>query len=423
MIEALFPHQRTGALFLKEHSRACLFWEVGTGKTNAVISAVNAFSNGKLLILAPACVIHGMWERYDDLPIKHDVTFMTYEWLSRHMSYAKENQFNYIICDECHKLKSRKSNVHRAVRILTKRKACRFAWGLTGTPYATSFLDVHGIFDALNISEFKETYDQFMHIYYDCRVVYVNAGRFIYQPYALKAGMLDVLVERISQHASVLRSQDCVQLPEFKIDEIEIDGMRTKQYIDATKGIITYAEDHQETVNKLACVQKLHQLSNGFVYDAEKKPIVFKANLKLAFCEHLIPAELEERDKLIIVYVYKYDLECLEKLLDLLKITHTTEFDGFNSTQVLLLQEQKAIGVNLQEYTSCIIFYTFSYSYLEYNQTIGRIYRVGQTKPCKVYALINKGTSERKIWTAVQKAYDMDTLFKNLMHNLGDSDD
>jgi SNF2 family DNA or RNA helicase len=62
-----------------------------------------------------------------------------------------------------------------------------------------------------------------------------------------------------------------------------------------------------------------------------------------------------------------------------------------------------------------MIFFTFSYAYLEYNQSIGRIYRVGQKKPCTVYALINKGTAERKIWSAVQKAYDMDTLFKELM--------
>lgn len=419
MIDALFPHQISGGRFLRECRRGCLFWEVGTGKTNTAIYAINAYPKDKLLILAPACVIHGMWDRYDDLPINHDVTLMSYEYLSRHPEIPKSTNYRYIICDECHKLKNRKSHVHRAVKALTKRKSCEFAWGLTGTPYATSFLDVHGIFSALNIPEFNESYDQFMHEYYNCRVVYVNAGRFIYQPYELKAGVLDILIKRISKYANVLRSQDCVDLPKLMVKEIEITGMRSKEYIDAVKGIITYADGHKETVNKLACVQKLHQLSNGFVYNAEKQPIVFKENAKVDFCAHLIPAELEERDKLIVVYVYQYDLACLEKLLDSLKITHTTEFDGFGSAQVLLLQEQKAIGVNLQEYTNCMIFYTFSYSYLEYNQTIGRIYRVGQDKPCTIYALINIGTSERKIWNAVQKAYDMDTLFKNLMFELG----
>lgn len=419
MIEKLFPHQEQGAKFLREHKHGCLFWEVGTGKTNTAVSAVNGLPRGKLLILAPACVIRGMWLKYDDLPINHDVDFVTYEYLGRHPDYWKTHQYDYVICDECHKLKNRKSHVYKAVRTLTKASRCKYSWGLTGTPYATSFLDIWGIFNALNINEFTESYDAFLHSCYDCRVVYVNAGRMIYQPDKLKIGMLDVLVNRISKHANVLRSKDCVKLPELTLKEIKVEGMRTKQYIDAAKGIVTYADGHQETVNKLACVQKLHQLSNGFVYDAEHKPVVFKINKKLDICADLIQAELEERDKLIIVYVYEYDYDCLSTLLDELKITHTKEFDGFTESQVLLLQEQKAIGVNLQAFTSCMIFYTFSYAYLEYNQTIGRIYRVGQKVPCKVYALINEQTSEPKIWSAVQRALSVDTVFKELMYDLG----
>lgn len=419
MIEKLFPHQEQGSKFLLEHKHGCLFWEVGTGKTNTAISAVNSLPRGKLLILAPACVIRGMWQKYDDLPIEHEVDLVTYEYLSRHPDYWKTHVYHYVICDECHKLKNRKSHVYKAVKALTKPSRCLYAWGLTGTPYATSFLDIWGIFNALNIDEFTESYDAFLHSCYDCRVVYVNAGRMIYQPDKLKLGMLDILVNRIAKHANVLRSKDCVKLPELTLKEIKVEGMRTKQFIDAAKGIVTYADGHQETVNKLACVQKLHQLSNGFVYDAEHKPVVFKVNNKLDICADLVQTELEERDKLIIVYVYEYDYNCLCALLDDLKITHTKEFDDFVSKQVLLLQEQKAIGVNLQEFTSCMIFYTFSYAYLEYNQTIGRIYRVGQKIPCKVYALINENTSEPKIWSAVQRALNVDTVFKELMYDLG----
>lgn len=423
MIESLFPHQTQGAKYLLARDRACLFWEVGTGKTNTVISAVNQAPRGKLLILAPACVIRGMWEKYDDLPINHIYDLVTYEYLSRHPDYWKTHQYDYVVCDECHKLKNRKSHVYKAVKALTKPSRCRKAWGLTGTPYATSFLDIWGIFNALNIDEFRESYDCFLHSCYDCRVVYVNAGRFIYQPDKLKTGMLEILVERIAKHASVLRSQDCIKLPELTVKEVEVKGMRTKQYLDGVKGIVTYADGHQETVNKLACVQKLHQLSNGFVYNAEHKALAFKRNEKLSVCADIIQTEFEERDKLIIVYVYDYDYDCLTELLDGLKISHTNDFDGFVSAQVLLLQEQRAIGVNLQAFTSCMIFYTFSYAYLEYNQTLGRIYRVGQKVPCKVYALINSGTSEAKIWGAVQKNYTMDTLFKELMYDLGGLDD
>ncbi|MBR4889737.1 MAG: DEAD/DEAH box helicase [Clostridia bacterium] len=414
MIKELFPHQVHASKFLRIHKRGCLFHEVGTGKTNSAIAAVNQLPYGKLLILAPKCVCVGMWEKYDDLPINHDYQIVSYEWLSRHKEF-KDNHFDYIICDECHKLKSRKSIAHKIVRIMARRSTTKYVWGLTGTPYATSFLDVHGIFEALNIKAFSQSYDSFLHTYYQCKVVYVNGGRFIYQPDKLLPGALEILTEKISEHASVLRAQDCLKLPELTIKEIEIPGMKTKEFTDAAKGIVTYADGHQETVNKLACVQKLHQLSNGFVYDVNKKPVIFKDNKKIQECMHLVEAELEERDKIIIVYIYQYDKECLQKALDNLKISYTDSFDDFCSKQVLVLQEQRAIGVNLQAFTSCMIFFTYSYAYLEYNQTVGRIYRAGQKIPCKIYVLINSGTSERKIWSAVQKAYDMDTIFKELM--------
>ena len=414
MIDKLFPHQEKAARFLLAHHHSALFHEVGVGKTNSAIAAVNRLPRGKLLIAAPKCVITGMWERYKDLPINQDYTLMGYEYISRHPKDIMKMQFDYIIADECHKLKSVKSKVSKVFRCLSKR--AKYVWGLTGTPYATSFLDVYGIFLSLGIHEFDGlTYDTFMHTMYDCEMLRIATGRIIYRPVKLKDGILDRLITRIGNHVSVLRTEDCVELPGLTVKEIEIPGMRTQEYIDGQKGIITFAKDHQETVNKLACVQKLHQLSNGFVYDADHVAHVFKANNKLDEISTLVQMELEECDKLIIVYVYKYDLECLQARLDLDGVSHTTSFEMFSSKQVLLLQEQKAIGINLQAFTNCMIFYTYSYAYLEYNQTIGRIYRIGQSKPCRIYALINTGTSERKIWKAVQKAYDMDTTFKTML--------
>jgi SWI/SNF-related matrix-associated actin-dependent regulator 1 of chromatin subfamily A len=413
MITKLFQHQVEGVNYLHRRLNACLFWEVGTGKTNTVISVINKLRRRKLLILAPAYVINHMWKNYDDLPINQDYTLMSYEWLSRHLEFCRNNKFDYMICDECHKLKNRKSNISKAVRSLAKK--CERVYGLTGTPYATSFLDVWCIFHALNIEEFTENYETFMHKYYICKTVYVAAGRFIYQPAQLKPGAMETLISRIAKHASVKRTIDCIELPELTIKKVYIPGMITKEYIDCTKGIVTYADEHQETVNKLACIQKLHQLSNGFLYDQNKKPIVLKDNLKLQECVDYVQSELEERDKLIIVYIYKFDYDQLKEALEQIGIAVTDNFDDFGVHQVLLLQEQKAIGVNLQDFTSLIVFYTFSFSYIDYNQAIGRIYRSGQTQPCTVCAMLNKDTYEEKIWECVQNRYDIDTTFKILM--------
>ena len=56
-----------------------------------------------------------------------------------------------------------------------------------------------------------------MHTFYDCKVVCMVFGKFIYQPDKLKPGALDILVRRIGDHASVLISKDCLELPELTV--------------------------------------------------------------------------------------------------------------------------------------------------------------------------------------------------------------
>ena len=44
-----------------------------------------------------------------------------------------------------------------------------------------------------------------------------------------------------------------------------------------------------------------------------------------------------------------------------------------------------------------MIFYTYNFSYVDYDQTIGRIDRRGQERTVKIYRLIFNGTIEQNI--------------------------
>lgn len=415
MIERLYEHQERGVKFLRApgHNKAALFFEVGTGKTNTAIAAVNQLPFGTLLILAPASVIHGMWEHYDDLPIKHDYTLMTYEMLSRHREYTRLS-WDYIICDECHKLKSVKSKVSKYVKIMSaKAKIC---WGLTGTPIATDFCDIHGIFTALSIGEFGMGADTFMHRYYQCKVVFSGPNYMIYKPQKLLPGAMEELTTRIAKHAMTLRSEDCIDLPNLSIKQVEVSGMNGPEYKEVAKSIIQQGDDQPDkVVNKLVQIGKLHQAANGFVYNDKKEAIPFSSNMKLEVFKNLINMALEERERVIVIYEYVYDYIKLCEILDRVGITHTNDHVAFEYNQVLLMQEASAIGINLQKYTSCIIYYSYSYSYLEYDQSLGRIYRMGQARPCTVYFMIAKGTIEQKIAKVVMDRVALDDAVKELL--------
>jgi superfamily II DNA or RNA helicase len=54
----LYEHQKLGKEYLLKHYKACLFFEVGTGKTFTALSALTELSTAyKILIIAPKRVL------------------------------------------------------------------------------------------------------------------------------------------------------------------------------------------------------------------------------------------------------------------------------------------------------------------------------------------------------------------------------
>ena len=213
-----------------------------------------------------------------------------------------------------------------------------------------------------------------------------------------------------------LRSEDCVDLPGVTVKQIPVAGMNGPEYKEIAKSIVQQGDDQPDkVVNKLVQIGKLHQAANGFVYNDQKVAIPFEKNPKLDIFKVLIQMALEERERVIVIYEYVYDYTKLTEVLDSLGITYTNDHIGFEFNQVLLMQEASAIGINLQKYTSCMIYYSYSYSYLEYDQSLGRIYRMGQARPCEVYFMVSSNTIEQKIAKVVMERVALDEAVKELL--------
>ena len=104
---------------------------------------------------------------------------------------------------------------------------------------------------------------------------------------------------------------------------------------------------------------------------------------------------MEETNKIIVVYLYKEDLiELKNKLKD---FDCTEDVESFKTTsQILFLQYSQAEGLNLQ-FCNHMIFFTYDYSFLKFDQMCGRIYRSGQKNNVTYDILINRNTIEEKI--------------------------
>lgn len=403
----LYEHQKKGRGLLLKNKRYCLFFEVGTGKTFTALSALCSLEPCKVLIVAPKRVLEMVWKKDKCYDLsRYDVTYMNYEKIARDKDFTK-NKYDVIILDEVHKLKGKTTKTSKKFRLVTSR--AEFVWGLTGTPVANNYADVYNIFRNMNIIEFNMNYDEFVYRYYYTKQLQSSSGFRFDILLSVKPFMKDELMSRIGKHSMVKEAKDCIDLPDKRTNLVYIDDMINEKYLELKDGILR-TELYEKTMIPLETLNKLHQASNGFFYDDYKKVNIICENKKLKELDLILEDMLEETPKAIIVYQYQHDLDELKTL----KYDWTTDPNEFPNKQILFLQYGQSEGLNLQ-YCNQMIFYSYDYSFLNYEQMTGRIYRNGQKNNVTFTILISKGTIEEKIWWAITNKKSRDEYLKSVL--------
>ena len=400
----LYEHQKKGKEQLLKNKKYCLFFEVGTGKTFTALSALCELPKCKVLIVAPKRVLESVWKKDKAYDLSgYDVTYLNYEKIARDKTFS-QNQYDVIILDEVHKLKGKTTKTSRKFKAVTAK--AEYVWGLTGTPVANNYADIYNIYKNMNIIEFDMSYDEFVWRYYYTKQLESGSGFKFDILLSVKPFMLTELMTRVGRHSMVKEAKDCIDLPEKRTDLVYIDGMVNEKYLELKDGILK-TDSYEKTMIPLETLNKLHQASNGFFYDDYKQVHEICDNKKLKELDAILEDMLEETPRVIIVYQYQHDLDNLKSL----KYQWTTNPDEFPNKQILFLQYGQSEGLNLQ-YCNQMIFYSYDYSFLNYEQMTGRIYRNGQKNNVVYTILISSGTIEEKIWWAIKNKKSRDEFLK-----------
>lgn len=403
----LYEHQEKGKQKLLQNKKYCLFFEVGTGKTFTALSALCELPPCKVLIVAPKRVLEQVWKKDKNYDLsKYDVTYLNYEKIARDKEFIKK-QFDVVILDEVHKLKGRTSKTSRKFKVVNSKAS--YVWGLTGTPVANNYADVYNIYKNMNIVEFNMSYEEFVWRYYYTKQMESSSGFRFDILLNVKPFMVNELMDKIGRHSMVKEAKDCIDLPDKRTDIVYINGMVSEKYLELKNGILKTPE-YEKTMIPLETLNKLHQASNGFFYDDYKIAHEICENKKLKELDAILEDMLEETERVIIVYQYQYDLEQLKTL----KYNWTLDPGEFPMKQILFLQYGQSEGLNLQ-YCNQMIFYSYDYSFLNYEQMTGRVYRNGQKNNVVYTILISKGTIEEKIWWAIKNKKSRDEFLKETL--------
>ena len=415
-------YQERGHLFLLERKHACLYYKPGKGKTYPCIDAmrdVDASKNSKanVLILSTANAIKNMWQAeivpQNILPKNTVLMSLNSAIIDNTKVQLMKVKWDIIVVDECHKIKSHNSKSSKLVYQLSKKT--EFVWGLSGTPRGNNDVDIFCQFHNMCISDWGSiSYTQFVEGCCDIDQKFFR-GNCVKIPVGINRRYRAGWERNIAMYTQRVEYDEADNMPELKVNLVELPYVYSKEYKDALDGVIQLS-DYENTMTKLVAIQKLHQIANGFLYynddDGNKKVHLIANNTKLEWLQENV------RKNNVIVYRFDWDRQEITKALKD-KFTITEIVDEFKSglADILLLQCSKCESFNLQM-CNRIIFYTLDYSYINYNQMLHRVWRMGQKEQVEIVILTFQNTVETDIWSAVKNKETMADLFMRVKGGL-----
>ena len=410
------PYQEYGHHFLLERKHACLGFSPGKGKTYPAVEAmidVDKSKNGtaKVLILSTANAIKNMWLAeivpQNILPKHTTLVSITKAVQNDVQIELLRTKWDIICLDECHRVKAHNTKIAKLLYKLTKK--CEFVWGLSGTPRGNSDVDIYCQFHNLNIGDWgKINYTFFVENICDYNCIR-SGGKLVKIPTTISHKYKAGWERNVAMYYLCMDYEETDAMPELTTNVITLPFTPSKEYLLAQDGVISLP-DYETTLTQLTAINKLHQAANGFLYYEDscgerRTYSISDKNEKLDWLDR------QDLRNTVIVYRFAEDRERIKSRLGQ-KYTLTELVDDFkaNKTDILLLQCSQCESFNLQ---SCnkMIFHTLDYSFINYDQMIHRVWRMGQTKPVDIYILIYQNSVEEKIWSTVENKRTLAQLF------------
>lgn len=392
--------------YLKRLPPSCIMAaDLGTGKTLMSLAHWERHGERKrpLLIVAPASKIRTRdWEsearRWFGLAMP-DITYISYESLRlldketrrpRWWKYtgARNGGTIYdVIADECHALKNPQSKQSKA--ILEIKQSGGMLIGLSGTPMPNGWIDFAGyskIFGyTKGITEFKTKY---------CRIQDFKGF-----PEIIGYNNIPALEHQLRKTAFKLSREQAAELPSRRMIGINItlppkasklytemkltrQDPRTKELLDNNSRLLSVLRQSTTDGRLDSLLSIINDTSDNIVifynYISERQAI-----LKLL-------AKTEKK-------ILRYDGDVHDTL---------PASDASIADTILLAHYKSAsTGLNLQ-WANVTVYFSPTYSYQEFEQSIGRTHRNGQIKKCLYYLFNVKSTVDRDIWECLRSKRD-----------------
>ena len=443
-----YDYQKYATNFIKTHKEAVLLLDVGLGKTSCALTAIKDLLDSgevkKVLVIAPLRVAKITWsdeiQKWDHLSgLRYSVVVGTekqrlkalekdadiyiinresVEWLI-HKSFKKFN-YDMLVIDELSSFKSYSAKRFKA--LMNMRHRLNRVVGLTATPSSNSLMDLFSEYKLIDGGKRLGQYiTHYREKYFDPDKRNAN----VIFSYKLKPFAEEAIYSKIDDITISMKAVDYLKMPPILYNEIkvELDQKERKIYEILKKDMIVALEDKEiDAMNAASLSNKLLQMANGSVY-GEEKEVIHLHDKKLDALEEIV--EAANGNSVLCAFWYKHDLERIKARFGdkCQEINSESSIRKWNSgdIQIGLIHPMSAgHGLNLQSGGSILVWFGLTWSLELYQQTIGRLYRQGQTRSVIIHHIVSKDTIDERVMSALKnKEVSQDALIRAVKAEVG----
>ncbi|UOQ47468.1 SNF2-related protein [Gracilibacillus caseinilyticus] len=432
------PHQMKSAekVIQDMNGRALLADEVGLGKTiEAGLILKEYMLRGlaqKILILVPASLVN-QWalelnqkflipaipsgKRVDWQNTNILITTLDTAKSARHRQAILEQDYDFVIVDEAHKLKNHKTKNFDFVQQLSK-KYCLF---LTATPVQNKLTDIFNLITLLRPG-YLGTYEDFLQRYREQNKTMDE------DPY-LKQLISKVMVRNRRGDTGIEWTKREIETIWVPFTEQELDAyQQIDQYFKQNRAISSITYVREFCSSREACYLSIKKwMEQSEQTDVQDILSVIEQLPHHAKALKLIELIKQSNEKFIVFTEYRATQIYLQWLLQQEQIPSVIYRGGFkkgkkdwmrqlfqNHAQVMIATEAAGEGINLQ-FCHHLVNYDLPWNPMRLEQRIGRIHRFGQQNDVKIYNFALENTVEEHV---MKLLYDKIHLFENVIGHL-----
>jgi superfamily II DNA or RNA helicase/predicted nucleic acid-binding Zn finger protein len=428
----LLPYQTQGALFAACRGRVVLADDMGLGKTVQALAGAELLRRRKgierVLVIAPASVKY-QWkteiEKFTDLPAQiidgllprrralyaspAFFTLTSYELVLKDVRYMQELRPDLIILDEAQRIRNWTTATARTIKQLKSR----YAFVLTGTPLENKLEELFSVVEFADGRRlgpaFRFLHEHRMEDEKGRLLGYRGLDRIHGQlaPVLLRRTRQEVLKDLPERTDQIFRVPLTTEQAEPYFEQSDILAQLMRKW--EKQGWLS--EIDQKRV--LCCIQNMRMLCNStFLFD---KQTHHSPKLQ-EFREILTELAIEENRKVVVFSEYERMTYLAGEELRKLGIGFVSLHGGVPSRQrgaliekfrndsackVFLSTDAGGVGLNLQA-ASAVVNFEPPWNPARLEQRIGRVHRLGQSRPVHVVHMLTTDSIEERVWETLR---------------------